>query len=112
MKGVHYLLDYKNLSFDLLNDLKSLKLIFDKTIKISKTKILSKKFHKFKPQGLTGIYLLSESHLSFHTWPENGEISIDLYTCGNEDAADDAIKYLTKKFNTKESKLKIKKILR
>jgi S-adenosylmethionine decarboxylase len=113
MKGVHYLIDYKKLTFEFLEDLENLKKIFEKTIKISKTKILHKKFHKFKPQGLTGIYLLSESHLSFHTWPENGEISIDLYTCGNCDAAQLAVDYLIDKFNkNKDSKYKIKKVIR
>ena len=31
---------------------------------------------------MTGLFLLSESHLSYHTYPECGYISIDVYTCG------------------------------
>ena len=37
---------------------------------------------KFTPQGLTIIYLLSESHLSIHTWPETKSCAIDFYHCG------------------------------
>ena len=77
-----------------LNDLEKLKPIMEKVIKKSKVSIISKKFHKFKPQGLTGFYLLSESHLSFHTWPELGSISIDFYTCGDSHLADNAINNL------------------
>ena len=42
--------------------------------------------HKFTSggEGVTGIFLLSESHLSYHTYPENNYISIDLYTCGEK----------------------------
>ncbi|WP_374112221.1 S-adenosylmethionine decarboxylase [Bartonella harrusi] len=40
--------------------------------------------HKFttEEQSVTGFFLLSESHLSFHTYPESNYISIDLYTFG------------------------------
>lgn len=38
--------------------------------------------YKFSPQGMTGLVLLSESHISIHTWPEFGYASIDIYTCG------------------------------
>ena len=114
MKGIHYIIDYEKLPFDTLNNLSDLNKLFEKVIKISKTNILGKKFHKFKPQGLTWFYLLSESHLSFHSWPELGSISIDLYTCGDKKKAEESItflkNYLLKKFNNKN--YKIRKIIR
>ncbi|MEM6531122.1 MAG: adenosylmethionine decarboxylase [Myxococcota bacterium] len=39
-------------------------------------------FHKFSPQGVSGSVVIAESHLSIHTWPENGYVSVDIYTCG------------------------------
>lgn len=36
---------------------------------------------------MTGLFLLSESHLSYHTYPESRYISIDVYTCGQHNAA-------------------------
>lgn len=38
--------------------------------------------HKFEPQGVTAVALLSESHISIHTWPEHGYAAIDAFTCG------------------------------
>jgi S-adenosylmethionine decarboxylase len=38
---------------------------------------------KFEPQGVTAICLLSESHISIHTWPEEGKAAADVYTCGD-----------------------------
>lgn len=55
--------------------------------------------HKFEPQGVTGVALLSESHLSFHSWPEYGYASIDAFTCGDHtdpEAACHSLKYAFK----------------
>ena len=46
--------------------------------------ILHERLHSFTPQGLTGIFLLSTSHFSFHTWPEHGYVACDLFSCGDE----------------------------
>jgi S-adenosylmethionine decarboxylase len=40
-------------------------------------------FHAFGPgQGVTGVVLLAESHISIHTWPETGFAAADLFMCG------------------------------
>jgi S-adenosylmethionine decarboxylase len=39
--------------------------------------------HHFQPQGVTGLALLAESHLSIHTWPESGYAAVDVFTCGD-----------------------------
>ncbi len=104
-KGFHYLIDFENITFDKLNDIKYLDDIFITTIKLSKMNLISKKFHNFKPQGITGFYLLAESHLSFHTWPEKGQLSLDLYTCGDDKFAQEGIKFILDKFKTSKYKL-------
>ena len=48
--------------------------------------VLADHFHQFEPQGITGVVLLAESHLSIHTWPEEGLITVDIFTCGAMDA--------------------------
>jgi len=94
VKGVHFMLDFEEIPFDFLNDSNKLSLLFENSLNISKMTILDKKVHQFEPQGLTGFYLLSESHFSFHTWPEKGMLSLDLYTCGDYNLGKDAVKYL------------------
>jgi len=37
--------------------------------------------HRFAPQGLTVILLLSQSHLAVHTWPEHRLMTVDLFVC-------------------------------
>ena len=51
--------------------------------------ILTKTQHKFEPQGLTILYMLSESHISIHTFPEQHYLALDIYTC--RDYEDDTV---------------------
>jgi|SRR3989339_26942 len=44
--------------------------------------IVSATFHQFAPQGVSGVVVIAESHLSIHTWPELGYAACDLFTCG------------------------------
>lgn len=56
-------------------------------------------FHKFSPQGVSGVVVISESHLTIHTWPELGYAAVDVFTCGDKVDPWDACNYLTAKFN-------------
>lgn len=47
--------------------------------------VMSDTFHKFEPHGVSGTVVISESHLSIHTWPESGYVAADIYTCGGLD---------------------------
>ncbi|RMG60108.1 MAG: adenosylmethionine decarboxylase [Bacteroidetes bacterium] len=42
-------------------------------------------FHQFAPQGVSGVVIIEESHLTIHTWPELGYAAIDVFTCGPAD---------------------------
>jgi len=44
--------------------------------------VLGESFHQFSPQGVSGVILIAESHLSIHTWPEHGYAGADIFTCG------------------------------
>ena len=67
--------------------------------------LLDKKIHKFQPQGITGLYMLSTSHSSFHTYPEKGLIYIDLFSCGDINKTRKAINYIISCFNSTNYKL-------
>ncbi|AEV68453.1 adenosylmethionine decarboxylase [Acetivibrio clariflavus] len=56
-------------------------------------------FHKFSPQGVSGVVVISESHLAIHTWPELGYAAVDVFTCGQTINPWDACNYLTEHFN-------------
>jgi len=52
----------------------------------------------FKPQGITLIFLLEESHFTLHTYPEHRGITIDLSSCGDKSDPMKAISYLSNEF--------------
>ena len=67
----------------ILNDESLLIEIITEAINKAEATLLSVASHKFTPQGVTIVALLSESHLSIHTWPEDKSAAIDVFTCGN-----------------------------
>jgi S-adenosylmethionine decarboxylase len=56
---------------------------------------------RFKPQGVTLLALLAESHASIHTWPELGYCAIDLYTCGDKTKTHKAAEFLKYKLKAR-----------
>lgn len=61
---------------------------------------LAEAFHRFSPQGVSGVVLIAESHLSCHTWPEAGYVAVDIYTCG-EIHSRAAVEHLTAAFRAR-----------
>ena len=82
--GLHMICDIKEIQNQtLLNSLEGLKTILDQICQKYEYQILQKTEHQFHPQGCTILYLLSESHISIHTFPEKNYIALDIYTCRN-----------------------------
>lgn len=67
-------------------------------------------FYKFEPQGITGVLLLAESHIAFHSWPEKDFLAIDIFTCGKNTFPEKAFNYLKQRIKPK--KIKILKLKR
>jgi len=99
--GKHVILDVKNCSTKYLDDIYSIKKIVLECAKLYDLHILNLKFHKFKPIGLSGFAILSESHIAIHTWPEYNFVSIDIFTCGKNLNTEKAAKYIAKKLEGK-----------
>jgi S-adenosylmethionine decarboxylase len=80
--GAHVLADFWGCQFEKLDDAELLMNSLKQAAKSAKMTILGEESYKFTPQGFTGLLLLSESHISIHTYPERGYAAIDVYTCG------------------------------
>lgn len=55
-------------------------------------------FHQFSPQGVSGVVVISESHLAIHTWPELGYAAVDVFTCGDRVDPWEACRYIVQQF--------------
>ena len=84
--GHHVLLSLYGVDFKLLNDLLGIINAFELAVKATGATVLNRFSHQFEPQGVTVVYALSESHISIHSFPEEGTCAIDVYTCGDMDS--------------------------
>ncbi len=80
--GRHVAMDAWGVDYHLLNDVSQLKRHLVTAAEKCGATGLSVQAKKFEPQGATVLVLLSESHLSIHTYPEKGFAALDCYTCG------------------------------
>ncbi|WP_414039426.1 adenosylmethionine decarboxylase [Acidithiobacillus sp. M4-SHS-6] len=80
--GTHLLLDCWGIAADVLTDGVRLREMLLRAAKAGRCTVVAEKFHRFSPVGITGVLVLAESHLSIHTWPEDGYCAIDAFTCG------------------------------
>ena len=62
--------------------------------------------HHFQPHGVTGLALLAESHISFHSWPESGYAAVDVFTCGDHTMPESACRVLVEEFGSRHHQLR------
>jgi S-adenosylmethionine decarboxylase len=108
--GRHVAIDLWGVDFDLLNNEQALKEQLVEAAHYCGAGVLNVQSKQFEPQGATVLVLLSESHLSIHTYPEKGFAAIDCYTCGETVDPERAIEYLLKVLQPKEHF--VKKLIR
>lgn len=92
--GRHVAVDAWGVDFDLLNSAEYLQAQLVEAAEACGATVMSVQSKQFEPQGATVLVLLSESHLSIHTYPERGFAAIDCYTCGETVDPQMAIDYL------------------
>ena len=103
----HLLLELYRCDYEKLNDESFLRCTLNRSAKLANATVLNLISNKFEPQGVTAIALLSESHISIHTWPESNYSAIDIFTCGQNMFPEVASQYLLESLNAKEHSLRI-----
>ncbi|MBC5799514.1 MAG: adenosylmethionine decarboxylase [Candidatus Eremiobacteraeota bacterium] len=82
-RGTHIVCELSGCSPHILTDLDGVRTIMESAAREANAEILKVTFHRFQPQGVSGVVVIAESHLSIHTWPESGYAAVDFYTCGD-----------------------------
>ncbi len=108
--GVHYMLDGYGANPDLLRDRAKLEQILNYVPKEMGMYAICDPVvaevgpnNKKDPGGLSGFVMIAESHISFHTFPARGFVTIDLYTCQNDLDVDATSKRLVEAFGIVEA---------
>jgi len=81
--GQHLLVDIKHVDGTFLNSEERLARAMVETVNDASLTLLSYHCHSLVPSGVSCVGVLLESHISFHTWPAEGVITLDLFTCGS-----------------------------
>lgn len=81
--GTHLLADMSGIAPQRLSDCAAIEKLLRAAAEAAGARVLHSHFHGFGPgQGVTGVVLLAESHISIHTWPEDGFAAADIFMCG------------------------------
>ena len=95
--GTHLILDLWDA--DGLDDLKLMETAMHDAVDVCGATLLHLHLHHFTPNnGISGVAVLAESHISVHTWPERGFAAFDIFMCGDA-RPEKAIPVLRKMFN-------------
>jgi len=80
--GTHLLIDLWGA--ENLDDVDVVEEALRRSALVSGATILNTDLHQFQPNGgISGVVVLSESHISIHTWPERGFAALDVFMCGD-----------------------------
>ena len=92
--GTHYIIDLFDCDPLQTDSPAILQTILRNSLEDTEITLLTEAAHKFEPHGVTGFVLLSTSHISLHSWPEYGYMSIDVYSCSAAEITRKIVDYL------------------
>lgn len=81
--GRHVVADVYDIAPDAINDASLIMRGLESGIRISGAQVCGSQVKHFEPSGFTALYLLSESHVSVHTYPDDRSLFFDAFTCGD-----------------------------
>ena len=79
--GHHTLLDFYGCNPRQLKRSREIKLLLCAGVRAGGGRIVKAVFHNFSPYGVSGVVVITESHVTIHTWPEHGYAAADIFSC-------------------------------
>ena len=101
-KGVHFIVEASGCD-GTITDVRRLEDILVEAARRAHAEVWSVSFNKFPPNGVSGVVVISESHLSVHTWPEVNYMALDIYTCGAKAEPLLAVEYVLDQVHAKHT---------
>lgn len=101
--GHHYIVEASGCDPKVISSVEKVQQILVKAAEIAGAKVWSVSVSRFPPKGVSGVIVISESHISIHTWPEYGYGALDFYTCGDSVDPEKGIFYAVEAFGASTS---------
>ncbi len=105
--GWHIIAEYEQCERNSIDNVNYVEKHLNKAAEIAGATIVKSVFHKFAPQGVSGVVVIEESHFAIHTWPEHNYAAIDMFTCSDQMDYNKALNYLKEIFGCKSLNHKV-----
>jgi S-adenosylmethionine decarboxylase len=105
--GVHLIIDLHGAAG--LDDIDLIETTLRRCVEAACATLLHIHLHHFQPNGVSGVAVLAESHISIHTWPDAGYAALDVFMCGKA-SPDACIPVLREAF--KAERVEVNELLR
>jgi spermidine synthase len=104
-RGIQHIVEFLNCSKKYLNNPHKLEDYIIKGIRKAGLNYKNIISHQFEPIGVTILAIISESHIGLHTYPEAGNVSLDVFTCSNPEKQQTFVKYMRRVLKPKAVKM-------
>ncbi len=79
--GRHTLLDFYGCDPQRLEHSRHVRRLVCAAVRAGGGQIVKAVFHNFNPYGVSGVVVITQSHVTIHTWPEHGYVAVDIFSC-------------------------------
>ncbi len=101
--GHHYIVEASGCDPEIISDVGRVQQIIVRAAEVAGATVWSVSFNKFPPSGVSGVVVISESHISTHTWPEFCYGALDFYSCGDLVDPEKGMLYAVESFGASSS---------
>jgi S-adenosylmethionine decarboxylase proenzyme len=78
---LHTLVEFNHCDPERLKKVAFVRKSLIQSVKAGGGTIVKTLFHEFSPWGVSGVVVITESHVTVHTWPEHGYAAVDIFSC-------------------------------
>jgi S-adenosylmethionine decarboxylase len=105
--GKHIIAELYGVEKELISHEDSVRGIIERVVNESGLTKVGSLYKQFNPHGVTGMVLITESHISVHTWPEYKTVNLDIFTCGSPEKAERAFNLFLEYFRPESYKQRV-----
>ena len=99
--GRHLLIELQDCDKEVLNNLDFLREAMVAAAIACGATVMGESFHHFKPQGVSGLVLITGSHICIHTWPEYCYAAVDIFIHSDSFQPEEAAQLLIERLESK-----------
>ena len=77
----HTLIEFHGCDVELLKRVRGVRAALVAAVRVGHGTMVKAVFHEFNPWGVSGVVVITESHVTIHTWPEHGYAAVDIFSC-------------------------------